>query len=130
MAVNNFLKGMVEPRHNPAFPIHAPMLASECRRLLAAQLTRESRTAGAIQQLRLREEVFHLDPPELRRMTVLRDLARAAVLHPETKPERIAESAARDARFLENHDRLFAASLGADTMARRLRLDKRPAERD
>ena len=118
-AVTAFLKGQVLD-HNAAFAPSPAQLAGECRRILNQRITENQRRQAAILQIEQREEIFHAQPPELRRMAVAEGLARLTSLNPppdapEQQEERKAAVAARlaahDARFVDNSPEAIKARL-------------------
>lgn len=118
-AVTNFLKGQVTD-HNPAFAPSPAQLASECRRILNAQITEQQRHKAAVLQIEQREEVFHEDPPLLRKMTVERELARFEPLQAKVmSPEEIAAKAEADRQYLKRHDAAFV-DMSPEAMRKRL----------
>lgn len=107
-AVDGYIKAQWQPLPDGRYPIHAPLLAFECRRLQAIELEDRDRTAGAIAQIEARDERFHEDPPELRRMTVQEQLARCVVVKPpEETPEQVAQRREQVAEYLTKHDAAF-----------------------
>lgn len=117
-AVTNFLKGRVSD-HNPDFCPTPARLATECRRILDARITDQQRHKAAALQIEQREEIFHMDPPELRRMAVDAGLAKLKKFtEPEKTPEQIAAKAAADAAYLSKHDAAFVDTSPAATAKR------------
>lgn len=117
-AVNNFISGTTDPKHNPDWPIQPAHLANECRRLFTAQAEHDQRTRLAIQQIRERETEFHQQPAEVRRAAVAAGLARLQLsdpLAPAKDPEAEAQATARR---IAAHDALFVDTSPEATKSR------------
>lgn len=98
------------PEINPAYAIYPPMLVSICRQLRDRELTHDATTRGAILQITARDEVFHEDPPQLRKMAVQEALAKSVVVNPKIAGQTPEEIAAREAvtkSYLAKHDGFF-----------------------
>ena len=117
-AVDNFLKARV-PGHNPDFCPSPSRLADETRRILVQDLDAHQMHTAAVKQIEQREEIFHAQPPELRKMAVAAGLARLHTgdpLAPPKDPEAEARAAAariaaHDARFVDPSDEAIKARL-------------------
>lgn len=130
-AVNNFISGTTDPKHDPNWPLQPAHLANECRRLHSAEVEHETRTRAAITQIREREQPFHQQPVDVRRAAVAAGLARLdGNTKSEPTPEQIAAKARTDAAYITRHDAAFVDTSPAAT-ARRLGLPyiRQPDER-
>jgi hypothetical protein len=111
-AVNNFISGTTDPRHNPDWPVQPAHLANECRRIHAQHVDNQNRNKLAIAQIREREEKFHQQPAEIRKAAVADGLARLDVLRDPLEgfggfraPEPVEDRIARhDAFFVDPTD--------------------------
>lgn len=111
------------PEINPSFSIFPPMLVSVCRQLRDREITRQVATKGAILQIEQREEIFHEDPPMLRKMAVQEHLARALVVtKPGLTPDQISEQQQATAAHLAKHDGYFHHGDTPEAMRKRLKI--------
>lgn len=117
-AVNNFISGTTDPKHDPNWPLQPAHLANECRRLHIAQAEHDQRTRLAIAQIRDRDQPFHQQPAEVRRAAVAEGLARLKLADPLERPIDPELEAKLKAQRIATHDRLFVDTSPEATKSR------------
>lgn len=117
-AVNNFISGTTDPKHDPNWPLQPAHLANECRRLHTSEAEHDQRNRLAIAQIREREEAFHQQPAEVRRAAVTEGLARLRIADPLERQKDPQLEAMLAQRRQASHDALFVDQSPEATKAR------------